>query len=133
MKNSQALFKLADKFQRKYAQSQDLKTILQNAASYGESSANGIMNFISKIKEQKAYLGLRITISSGFTGASVTVADPATDPPQLAGSFVNLPAQIKKYLERNLKGFPQITEGVHDVAWDFREPGGEGIAQNPNW
>lgn len=133
MKNSQTLFKLAAKFQRKYAQSQTLQEILTNASSYGDSSGNGIMNFIPQLKKLKAYLGLRIVISSGMFGTSVSVAPPATDPAQVAGAFAKLPDQIKKYLERNLKGFPQITEGSHDVSWDFREPGNEGIAQNPEW
>ena len=129
MKKSQdLLFKVAAKFQRKYAQSQSLKEILENAASYGESSGNGIMNFIAKLKEQKGYLGLTIKVSSGFNGTTVDVSAPSVDPPQLAGAFTRLPDQIKRYLERNIKGFPQITEGSHDVSWDFREATGQGVA-----
>lgn len=131
MKNSQNLFKLAAKFQRKYAQSQTLQEIITNASSYG----NDIMNFIPKLKELKGWLGLRVVISSGLLGKSVKVAAPATDPAGIAGAFAPLTEQVKKYLDRNLSGFPQLAEGTYDLSWDFREPANEGggIAQNPNW
>jgi hypothetical protein len=128
-KSEQQLFKLATKFQRKYAQSQSLQEIIQNAASYGESSVNGIMNFPAKLKQQQAYLGLSITIKSGMLGGlSVSVSDPSVDPPQFAATYAQVSEQVKNYLDKNIKGFPQLGEGTQNVSWDYRA-GGAGIAQ----
>lgn len=133
MKNSQALFKLAAKFQRKYAQSQTLKEILQNAASYGESSASGIMNFPAQLKKDRANLSINVNISSGMMGGiSVDVSPPTVDPPQFAGNYTKLPDQIKKYLDKYIKDFPQIPQGSQTLQWSGK-PAPEGIAQNPEF
>lgn len=134
MKTSQdRLFKLAAKFQRKYAQGQSLQEIIQNAASYGESSANGIMNFPAQLKKDQADMNINVIISSGFMGGTnVTVSDPAVEPANVAGNYAKLPDQIKKYLDRYIKDFPQITPGTHTLQYSGRTPP-EGIAQNPNW
>jgi hypothetical protein len=131
MKKSQALLlKLADKFQNKYAQeSQTLQQIIENAASYGESSANGIMNFPAQLRKDQADLSLTITISSGMMGGkSVEVSNPTVEPSQFATNYTKLPAQIKKYLDRHIADFPQISEGTVTLNWSGKTPQ-PGIAQ----
>jgi hypothetical protein len=132
MKKSQdVLFKLAAKFQRKYAQGQTLKEIIQNAASYGESSANGIMNFPAQLKKDQADMNINVTISSGMMGGTnVEVSQPAVEPAQVAGNYARLPEQIQKYLDRHIKDFPQITVGTHTLEYSGRSPG-DGIATLP--
>lgn len=134
MKNSQdLLFKLAAKFQRKYAQSQSLQEIIQNAASYGESSANGIMNFPAQLKKDQADMNINVTISSGtFGGPNVEVSQPAVEPAQFAGNYARLPDQIKKYLDRYIKDFPQIAMGTQTLSYSGRTPG-SGIARDDTW
>ncbi len=129
MKNSQdLLFKLAAKFQRKYAQSQSLQEIIQNAASYGESSASGIMNFPAQLKKDQADMNINVTISSStFGGPNVDVSAPAVEPASVAGNYARLPGQIKKYLEKYIKDFPQITMGTHTLQYSGRGPS-EGVA-----
>lgn len=131
MKKSQTLLlKLANKFQNKYAQSQDLQQILENAASYGESSANGIMNFPAKLKADNADLTLTITVSSGMMGGkNIAVSVPVLDPPEVAGNYAKLPEQIKKYLEKHIASFPQISEGESIVKWTGKSQQ-PGVAQN---
>lgn len=110
-KSSTHLLKLAEKFKFKYGQSQTLQQIIENAASYGEKSPNGIMNFPAQLRQDQANLSLSITISSGLMGGrNVEVSTPAVDPPQFSPRYAKLPEQIKKYLERHLKDFPQIPE-----------------------
>lgn len=112
-KSEQQLFKVAARFVSKYAQSQTLQEIIQNAASYGESSANGIMNFPAQLKKDQADLSINITVSSGMMGGlSVDVSDPSVDPPQFAANYAKLPAQIKKYLDKYIKDFPQVPQGT---------------------
>lgn len=125
MKKSQTLLlKLANKFQNKYAQAQDLQQILENAASYGESSANGIMNFPSMLKEQKAQLGFTVEISSGMLGGSnVSVSGlKGTDSNgvDITPQYAKLPDQVKKYLEKHISAFPQIAPGSTPLNWDYR-------------
>lgn len=131
MKKSQALLlKLANKFQNKYAQSQSLQEIIQNAAGYGESSANGIMNFPAQLKKDQADLSISVTISSGMMGGmSVEVSPPSVDPAQVAGNYARLPEQIKKYLDRHIKDFPQISQGTTTLQYSGRTPGA-GVAVN---
>lgn len=133
MKTSQdRLFKLAAKFQRKYAQGQSLKEIIQNAASYGESSQNGIMNFPAQLKKDQADMNINVTISSGTMGGlNVQVSEPAVEPQQFAGNYAKLPGQIQKYLDKYIKDFPQVTQGTHTLEYVGRIPGGSGIATNP--
>lgn len=131
MKKSQALLiKLANKFQNKYAQeSQTLQQIIENAASYGESSANGIMNFPAQLRKDQADLSLTITVSSGMMGGkSVEVSNPTVEPSQFATNYTKLPAQIKKYLDRHIADFPQISEGTVTLNWSGKAPQ-PGIAQ----
>lgn len=131
MKKSQALLlKLANKFQNKYAESQNLQEIIQNAAGYGESSANGIMNFPAQLKKDQADLGISITISSGMMGGmTVEVSPPQVDPPTAAGNYARLPEQIKKYLDRHIKDFPQVYPGTTALQYSGRTPGA-GVAAN---
>jgi hypothetical protein len=133
MKNSQdRLFKLAAKFQRKYAQGQSLKEIIQNAASYGESSQNGIMNFPAQLKKDQADMNINVTVSSGMMGGTnVEVSQPSVDPPQFASNYARLPQQIQKYLDRYIKDFPQITPGTHTLEFTGRSPSDSGIATLP--
>lgn len=133
MKTSQdRLFKLAAKFQRKYAQSQSLQEIIQNAASYGESSSNGIMNFPAQLKKDQADLKINVTISTGtFGGTSVDVSQPSVDPPTAAGNYARLPGQIQKYLDKYVKDFPQIYPGTHTLEYSGKTPAGSGIATIP--
>jgi hypothetical protein len=130
MKTSQdQLFKVAAKFQKKYGQTQTLQQIIENAASYGESSVNGIMNFPAQIKKDQADLGINVTLSSGtFGGPSIDVSQPSVMPAEVAGNYAKLPDQIKEYLERNIKGFPQIPMGTTTLRYSGRAPG-EGVAQ----
>jgi hypothetical protein len=134
MKKSHALLlKLANKFQNKYAQSQNLQEILQNAAGYGETSANGIMNFPAQLQKDQANLSFTVTISSGMMGGlSVEVSPPTVDPPQLAPNYAKLPEQVKKYLDRHIKDFPQIYPGTHPLEYKGRAENdpGTGIAIN---
>ena len=134
MKNSQdLLFKLAAKFQRKYAQGQSLQEIIQNAASYGESSSNGIMNFPAQLKKDRADLGINVTVSSGMMGGtSVDVSPPTVDPPSAAGNYAKLPDQIKNYLDKYIKDFPQVTVGTHTLQYSGK-PAPEGVAHSGNW
>ena len=105
-KSEQQLFKVASKALAKYA-TQSLKEILQNAASSGEQSVNGIMNFPAQLKKEQADLGLNVTIDKG----NVTVSPPTVEPAEFAPGYTRLPDQIKRYLERNLEGFPQLPRG----------------------
>jgi hypothetical protein len=131
MKKSQALLlKLANKFQNKYAQSQNLQEIIQNAAGYGESSANGIMDFPAQLKRDQADLSISVTISSGMMGGTnVEVSAPSVEPAQVAGNYARLPAQIKKYLDRHIKDFPQVYPGTTTLQYSGRTPGA-GVAAN---
>ncbi len=127
MKKSQALLlKLANKFQNKYAQSQNLQEIIEAAASYGEKSENGIMNFPAQLKADQADLSINITISSGMMGGrSAEVSPPSVDPPAMAGRYAKLPEQIKKYLNKHLSSFPQIPEGTTTLTFSGKtaDPG----------
>lgn len=131
MKKSHALLlKLANKFENKYAQSQSLQEIIQNAASYGESSANGIMNFPAQLKKDQADMNINVTITSGTLGGlNVTVSEPAVEPPQFAANYAKLPAQIKKYLDKYISDFPQVPQGTTTLQYTGRTPGA-GVAQN---
>lgn len=149
MKKSELyLFKTASKFQTKYAQSQSLKEIIENAASYGDHSANGIMNFSAQLKRDQADLdsrsggkgqggpvdlSLTITVSSGMMGGlSAEVAPPTVTPSQYAPNYAKLPEQIKKYLDRHLKDFPQIPQGPSTIQYtgkEIQEPDLHGIAR----
>jgi len=124
MKKSQALLiKLANKFQNKYAQGQTLQQIIENAASYGESSPNGIMNFPAQLKKDQADLSITITISAGMMGGkNIEVSLPTVTPPAVAGNYAKLPTQIKKYLEKYISDFPQIPEGTTTLQWSGRNP-----------
>src|SRR5690606_32403257 len=112
MKKSQAhLLKLASKFQEKYGQSQTLQQIIENAASYGESSPNGIMNFPAQLKQDNASLSISVTIGSSIMGGrSVNVSTPTVVPFQLGSKYAKLPDQIKRYLSKHIQDFPQIPD-----------------------
>ena len=130
MKKTQAIFRLADRLEIKYAQSQTLQQIIGNAASYGESSVNGIMNFPAQLKKDQADLGINVTVTSGtFGGPSVEVSQPTVEPAEVAANYAKLPEQIKKYLERHITSFPQVPMGTTTINYSGRTPG-EGIAQN---
>lgn len=128
MKKSQALLlKLAAKFQDKYAQDgQTLQQIIENAASYGEKSANGIMNFPAQLKADQADLSINVTKSSSMMGGyNVEVSQPIVEPAQVAAKYARLPEQIKKYLDKHISNFPQIPEGTSTLNFSGKtsEPG----------
>jgi hypothetical protein len=100
-KYQRALMVLGENFGNKYA-SQSLQEIIQNAAGWGEQSANGIMNFPAQLKQDNADLGINVTIS----GNEVNVSAPTVDPPQFAGRYAKLPEQIKAYIKRHISDFP---------------------------
>jgi len=107
------LFKLAEKFNNKYAQDQDLKQIIENAASYGEQSANGIMNFPAELAKDRARMRFSVTISPGMMGGrKAEVSTPSVEPSQFAPKYSKLPDQIKNYLNKHLENFPQIPNGT---------------------
>lgn len=119
-KSHQTLAKLAAKFQRKYAQSQSLQEVLQNAASYGEQSANGIMNFPVMLKKDNANLSINVNIS----GNDVNVSTPTVVPEQVAPRYAQLPDQIKTYLGRHVRDFP-LPQGTTTLEYTFRKTGPE--------
>lgn len=130
MKKYQAqLLKLASKFGNKYAQSQDLKQIIENAAGGGQSSANGIMNFMDQLKKDQAILYMTVTISNDtFGGRSAKVGQPLTDPREVAGNYASLSGQIEKYLDKHLATFPQVQSGDTTLTFSGKTEG-EAIAQ----
>lgn len=124
------LLKVASKFQKKYGQSQNLQQIIENAASYGEQSANGIMDFPTQLKRDKADLSIKITVSSGILGGlSAKASDLKVTPPEFAGNYARLPAQIEKYLDRHLKDFPQIPQGETVLNYSGKGPASPEIAR----
>jgi hypothetical protein len=100
-KYQRVLMVLGENFGNKYA-SQTLQEIIQNAAGWGEQSANGIMNFPAQLKQDNADLGINITIS----GNEVNVSAPTVDPAQFASHYTNLPEQIRAYVKRHMSDFP---------------------------
>lgn len=123
MKKSLAqLVKLANKFQRKYAQSQSLQQIIEGAAGYGEQSANGIMNFPAQLKQDGADLNINVTIS----GNDVNVSQPSVMPPQFATNYTRLPGQIESYLKQHVRDFP-LPQGTTTLQFVGRTAG-TGIA-----
>ena len=129
-KSHSLLLKLANKFENKYAQSQSLQEIIQNAASYGESSNSGIMNFPAQLKKDQADMNINITITSATLGVlNVEVSPPSVEPPQFASNYAKLPGQIKKYLDKYISDFPQIPQGTTTLQFTGRTPGA-GVAAN---
>lgn len=128
-KSEQQLFKVAARLSYKYAQSQTLQEIIQNAASYGESSPNGIMNFPAQLKKDQADLSINVTVSSGMMGGlSVEVSPPSVDPSQFAPNYAKLPDQIKKYLDKYIKDFPQVPQGTTTLRYSGKSTE-SGVAQ----
>ena len=121
-KSQQQIAKLAAKFQRKYAQSQSLQQIIQSAASWGEQSANGIMNFPAQLKKDNADLSINVSIS----GNDVNVSPPTVEPAQFAPNYARLPDQIKNYLSKHVRDFP-LPQGTTTLEYQGRTAG-EGIA-----
>ncbi len=112
MKKTNHLISLAQTLSVKYAQSQDLKEILENAAAYGENSTNGIMNFPAQLEKDDAGLSIVVSVSKTPWGSKkILVSPPTVDPAEVAGNYAKLPEQIKKYLERNINYFPQLALG----------------------
>lgn len=130
MKKSELqLFKTAARLIGKYAQSQTLQEIIQNAAGYGESSPNGIMNFPAQLKKDQADLSIDVTISSGMLGGrNVQVSAPNVDPPQFASNYARLSEQIRKYLDKYIKDFPQVSEGTTTLRYSGKTTA-SGVAQ----
>lgn len=116
------LVKLANKFQHKYAQGQSLQQIIESAAGYGEGSANGIMNFPARLKQDGADLNINVTIS----GNDVNVSQPSVMPPQFAANYAKLPDQIESYLKRHVSEFP-FPQGTTTLQFVGRTAG-SGIA-----
>jgi hypothetical protein len=121
-KSRQQLAKLASKFQRKYAQSQSLQEIIQNAANWGEQSANGIMNFPAQLKKDNAELSINVAIS----GNDVNVSPATVSPVQFSDNYAKLPAQIQNYLSKHVRDFP-LPQGTTTLEYGQRSAG-EGIA-----
>lgn len=130
MKSTSRLLRLASILSGKYAEAQTLKEIIEAAASHGEGSVNGIMNYPVQLKQDNAELSISITIGSPgiMGGKTVTVGEPRVYPSSLAGNYAKLPEQIKKYLDRNLQYFPQVPVGTIDLK--YPKEIGEGIASN---
>jgi len=118
------LLKVASKFRNKYAQSQNLQQIIEGAASYGENSPNGIMDFVSQLKQQKAQLSFDVEIKSGMMGgSSATVSNLKgvdSNGVDIAPQYAKLLSQVKNYLDKNLAGFPQLEKGTTPLNWDYR-------------
>lgn len=130
MKKSQALLlKLSKTFGKKYAQiNQSLQQIIENAASWGENSANGIMNFPAQLKKDQADMTINITISSGtLRDYNVDVSQPIIDPAQFSANYQNVPEQIKNYLEKHIADFAQVPVGTNTLTFVGKE--NHGIAQ----
>jgi hypothetical protein len=124
MNNSRwQLLKLAHKFQNKYGQAQTLQQIIENAASYGQDSNNGIMNFPKQLRDDNADLSITITLD----GNTATVGNPTVDPQDKSPNYQNLPGQIKTYLKRNRRWFTQLADGTTTLKYS----GKSGIAQHP--
>jgi hypothetical protein len=131
MKKTYHLIRVAKSFANKYAQSQSLQQIIENAAGYGEKSPNGIMNFPAQLKKDQADLSILVTVDTGMMGGfNVVVYPPTVDPPQYAQNYAVLPAQIKKYLERHIKDFPQVPMGISTLRYSGKNVE-SGIASNP--
>lgn len=133
MKKTNHLIRLAQKLSVKYAEAQTLQEIIEAAAGYGESSSNGIMDFPSQLQRDKAQLSLGINISKGALGGTkIIVTDPSVYPPEAASNYTKLPGQIKKYLERNIRYFPQVGLGTFTLRYpgEGEEEGGEAVATN---
>ena len=111
-KYQRTIIALSEKFGNKYAQSQGLKEIIEAAAGYGEQSANGIMNFPAKLKQDNANLSINVVIS----GDAVNVSLPTVEPSQFTNNYINLPEQIKNYLENHVKDFP-LPQGTTTLEW----------------
>lgn len=130
-KSHELIIRLASRFQTKLAQSQTLQQIIQNAAGSGEQSANGIMNFPVQLKKDQADLSINVTIKPAtFGGENVEVSAPTVDPPQFAQNYARLPEQIKKYLERYIKDFPQVPRDTPITLSYSGKNTDSGIAQN---
>lgn len=115
MKKVRTLIALGSLLENKYAESQTLQQIIENAASYGEKSANGIMNFPAQLKQDQATLSITVTIDSGMLGGlSVEVSPPTVEPAQFAPKYAKLPEQIKKYLDKHASSF-QLTPGTNTL------------------
>jgi len=118
MKKTNHLIRLAQTLSVKYADAQTLQEIIGNAAGYGESSTNGIMDFPSQLERDDAELSIGINISRGAMGGTkIIVTDPNVYPPEMAGHYTKLPEQIKKYLERNIQYFPQVGVGTFTLEY----------------
>lgn len=119
-KYAQRVQVLANKYYFKYAQnaSNELQKIIESAASWGEQSENGIMNYPALLKQDQGNLTISVTISSGIMGGkSVQISTPTLVPFQLGSKYTKLPAQIKKYLEKHINNFPQITDGTYTIEY----------------
>lgn len=119
MKKTSHLILLAQKLSVKYAETQTLQEIIGNAASYGESSANGIMDFLSQLERDNAELSIGVSISKGGLtgGTKIIVTAPNVYPPEVASNYAKLPEQIKKYLEKNIQYFPQVGVGTFTLEY----------------
>lgn len=107
----------------KLAVSQDLKEIIENAASYGKDGGNGMMNFISQLKADKAKLSMNITATKKPLGGLEIKVSPFTITPiEAERNYGQLSQQVENYLNRNIIGFPQIKEGAYTVTWDYSDP-----------
>lgn len=130
MKKTNHLIRLAQTLSVKYAEAQTLQEIIENAAGYGESSTNGIMDFPSQLEKDDAELSIGISISKGSVmgGTKIIVTAPNVYPPEVASHYAKLPEQIKKYLERNIQYFPQIGVGTFTLEY----PAATTSNANPN-
>jgi hypothetical protein len=132
MKKVHALIRLGSRLENKYADSQSLQQIIENASSYGKQSANGIMNFLAQLKADQADLSFTVTVKPAtFGGENVEVSQLSVEPAQFASRYSMLPEQIKKYLERHVKDFPQIERDTPIVLRFTGKDAGSGIASNP--
>jgi hypothetical protein len=119
--SSSPLYRFAKLLEIKYltktALGQSLSEILENAAGYGATSANGIMNFPAFLQQDHAKLNFNVTVNDKMLGGSdIVVSDlkvtpSATTPEGAAAKYEALPQQVKNYLSKHIANFPDIPHG----------------------
>lgn len=96
---------------------QSLSEILENAAGYGATSANGIMNFPAFLQQDHAKLNFKVTVNNKMLGGEdVVVSDfevtpSAVTPAGVTQKYEVLPQQIKNYLNKHIANFPDVPRG----------------------
>lgn len=122
MKKASYLISLGHLLENKYADAQTLQQIIENAAGWGDKSANGIMNFPAQLKKDQADLSITVEVDSGtFGGYKVTVSEPIVTPAQFAVNYSKLAGQIKNYLDKHISSFPQVGTGSFTLKYTGKD------------